>query len=189
MDRHTARISNLRLGAGRAALAVGVLALGACGSTDPPAPPPPCPTALLLEGAERTSVYRAGAEPRPDQLRYLAVLTDLSSVCRYYDEADGQGVDVDLSFNVIAERGPAIAGGEELEYFIATVGPDGRILAKDVLRGDLTFTEGEQRAGWNEDLTLRLPTVTPPEAANYALYIGFQLDDAQLRRREQPLLR
>ena len=177
-----------RLCPARAAVVVGVLALAACGSSDPEAPPPPCPTALLLDGAERTSAY-GGAEPRPDELRYLAVLTDLSSACRYYDDANGQGVDVDLSFKLIAERGPALSGSEEVTYFVATLGPDGQILARDVLRGDLPFAGDEERVGLSEALTLRLPSVTPSEAADYTLYIGFQLDDAELRRREQPLLR
>ena len=174
---------------GRSALLAGVLALGACGSSEPELPPPPCPTALFLDGAERTAVYRTGAEPRPSELRYLAVLTDLSSTCRYYGEAGSAGVDVDLSFKLIAERGPALSGSEEVTYFVATLGPDGQILARDALSGDLPFAGDEERVGLAEDLTLRLPSIRPAQAADYTLYVGFQLDDAQLRRREQPLLR
>lgn len=194
VDHRTATRSNLRLRLGRAAIvvgvpALGVLALGACGSSDPQAPPPPCPTAVLLDGAERTSAYRAGAESRPSDLLYFAVLTDLSSACRYFDDASGQGVDVDLSFKLIAERGPALSGSEEVTYFVATVGPDHQILARDVLSGDLPFTGDEERVGLAEDLTLRLPAITPAQGADYTLYIGFQLDDAELGRRQQPLLR
>jgi hypothetical protein len=170
-------------------LAAAALALGACGSSDPEAPPPPCPRASLLDGAERTSAYRAGSEARPSDLRYLAVLTDLSSACRYYGDGGSAGVDVDLTFNLIAERGPALPEVEELTYFVATVGPGRQIRSEHVLRGDLSFAEGEQRTGWTEELTLRLPGITPSQAADYTLYIGFQLDDAELRRREQPSLR
>jgi hypothetical protein len=169
---------------------VAVLTLGACGSSDPELPPPPCPRALLLDGAERTGAYRAGAEPRPSELRYLAVLTELSSACRYYDDGTREGVDVDLTFNLIAERGPALSGVEELTYFVATVGPDRQVRSEHVLRGDLSFAEGEQRTGWTEELTLRLPSITPAQAPEYTLYVGFKLDDAELRRRErQPPLR
>jgi hypothetical protein len=172
-------------------LGLGLLTLAGCGTSQPASqpPPPPCPTALILEGAERTSAYRAGAQPRASELRYIAVLRDLTSTCRYYTEQDGAGVDVDLTFNLIAERGPALSGSEPLTYFVATLGPDGRILDKELLRSDLTFAEGEERAGWSEDLTVRLPTVTSGEGADYRLYVGFQLDDAELRRRQQPLLR
>jgi hypothetical protein len=187
------------LPAGRAAAApkwrrlwigLALLALGACGSTTPePTPPPLCPATLLLEGAERTTTYRAGAEARPSEIRYLAVLRDLTSACRYYSGGEGAGVDVDLTFNLIAERGPALSGSEELTYFVATMAPDGRILAKETLKSELAFAANEDRTGWSEDLTLRLPTVTPNDGGGYTLYVGFQLDEAELVRRRQSLLR
>jgi hypothetical protein len=168
-----------------------VLLLGACGSTpQAPAPaPPPCPTALLLEGLERTTAYRPGAELRPSEISYLAVLTDLTSACRYGSGEEGADMEVDLNFAVVAERGPAMSGSEELTYFVATMGPDGRILGKEVLRSELAFVEGENRIGWSEELTLRVPSVTSENGGNYTLYVGFQLDDAELERRRQPLLR
>jgi hypothetical protein len=170
----------------RAGVVAAIFALGACGSAEPELPPPPCPTALFLDGAERTSAYRAGAEPRPDELRYLAVLTDLSSACRYVDE----GVEIDLTFGLIAERGPAFSSTpEEVSYFIAMLGPDRQILSKDVFAAELDFEEGYAGARWSEELTLLVRSVTPAQAENYTFYIGFQLDDAQLRRREQPVLR
>jgi hypothetical protein len=169
-----------------------VALVGACGSTAPaPAPePPPCPTALLLEGAERTTVYRAGldarAAPAANDLRYVAVLTDLTSACRYQDE----GVEVDLTFSLTAERGPAFGDApEEATYFIATLGPDGQILNKDRFPAELAFEEGFGGARWSEELTLLLRTVTPETGADYTLFVGFQLDDAELARRRQPLLR
>jgi hypothetical protein len=181
------------VGAGwRPWLALVLLALAGCGTSAPETPEPqpaPCPTALILEGAERTAAYRAGATPRAAEIRYIAVLRDLNSACRYYSGEGGAGVDVDLTFNLIAERGPAMSGSEPLTYFVATIGPDGKILDKELLQGDLTFAEGEERAGWSEDLTLRLPTVSSSEGAGYRLYVGFQLDDAELTRRQEPLLR
>ena len=165
-----------------------LVALGACGSTAPePAPqPPPCPTALLLEGAERTTAYRAGAEPRATEIRYFAVLTDLASACRYVEE----GVEVDLIFSLTAERGPAFASTpEEVTYFIATLGPDGQILTKGTYPAELDFEAGYAGARWSEELTLLIRSVTPAQAADYTLYVGFQLDHAELTRRGQPLLR
>ena len=169
----------------------GALGVAACASSDPDAPPPACPAALFLDGAERTSAYRAGAgaEPSPDQLRYIAVLADLTSSCNYFESGGNKGVDVDLTFNLIAERGPALSGVEELTYFVATVGPGRQVRSEHVLNGDLAFAEGEERAGWTESLTLRLPAVTPAVAKDYMLFIGFKLDDEELKRREQPLLR
>jgi hypothetical protein len=186
MEHRSAHVLMAWLRRGRAALLVGAMALGACGSSDPEAPPPPCPRALLLDGAERTSAYRAGSDARPSDLRYLALLTDLSSACRYGSE----GVEIDLTFDLIAERGPAFSSTpEEVTYFIATLGPDRQILTKDTYPAELDFEEGYAGARWSEELTLLIRSVTPAQAADYTLYIGFQLDEAELRRREQPLLR
>ncbi len=161
--------------------------LAACASSKPaPRPvPPACPAALVLEGAERTTSYRGG-ERSPDALQYLAVLTHLQSTCSYNDK----GVDVDLGLDLIAQRGPAAAQEKvPLTYFIATVGPERQILSKQLLDSEIEFTKGEDLAGVAEQLTLRLPAVTPEQAAAYSLYLGFQLDDADLERRLQPLLR
>ena len=84
-----------------------------CSTSAPPPPPPVCPTALFLQGAERTASYRPGSERQPDALRHLAVMTNLASGCRYGED----GVDMDLAFDLIAERGPALAGiSAELQF-------------------------------------------------------------------------
>ena len=166
----------------------GALSLAACASSDPEAPPPACPPALFLDGAAQTAVYTpgAGTEPRPDQLRYLAALSDLSSTCRYVDE----GVEMDLTFNLTAGRGPAFSSTpEEVTYFIATVGPDRRILKRDAYPAELSFGEGYAGARWSEQLTLLIRSIKPAQGQYYTLIVGFQLDDEELKRLEQPLLR
>jgi hypothetical protein len=143
---------------------------------------------LFLDGAEQTAVYSSGAgmEPNPDQLRFQAILSGLSSVCRYVDE----GVEVDLTFSLTAGRGPAFSTApEEVTYFIATVGPDQRILKRDAYSAELDFEEGYAGARWSEQLTLLIRSITPAQASYYTLFIGFQLDDEELQRREQALLR
>lgn len=156
--------------------------LSACGSSNPP-PSVPCPTVLLLKGAERTAEYRPGPDTRPADLRYLAVLSDLVSACRY-DEA---GAEVGLRFNLIAEQGPAYEGGPlQLTYFIATLAPDQEVWSKDLLDSEVMFPEGNRIAGNSEQMTVRLPGVEPAAGSGYEVYVGFQLDDAEMRRRLEP---
>lgn len=159
--------------------------LSACGSSNPP-PAAPCPTVLLLQGAERTADYRPGPGTRPADLRYLAVLTDLVSICRYEDE----GADVALRFNLIAEQGPAYEGGPlQLTYFVASLGPDEQILSKPLLDAEIAFPEGQQRAGSAQEMTVHMPGVTPATGPQYSVFLGFQLDDVEMRRRLEPDLR
>jgi hypothetical protein len=172
----------LRRGAGMALLG---LLLSACGSSSAPTAPPPCPTTLFLKGAERTAAYLPGTNPRPTDLQHLAVLTDLAAGCSY----DDGGADVALSFNLIAERGPAYGGSGPLQltFFVATIGPDQQVLNKELLDATVEFPEGQLLGGTAQELTVRLPAVEPDAGSQYAVYLGFQLDDAEIQRRLEAL--
>jgi hypothetical protein len=163
------------------------VSLAACSSTPepPPALPPACPDAAVLQGADSIAEF-AGADQRQSELRHLAVISSLVDSCVY----DGSGVLMDLSFKLIAERGPRHGDGPlELRYFVATVAPGDRILEKQLLESEILFAAGEPNAGLAEDLTLRIPGVAPEEGGAYRVYVGFQLDDAQLERRSRPFFR
>ena len=163
------------------------LALAGCASDESPAPQPPaCPPTLILQGAERTAAYSPGADPTPSALQHMAVLTNLASACSF----GGDGVDVDLAFDLIAERGPAMTGDTaELTYFVATLGPGEEVLAKQLLTSEIAFEPEERVAGIAEELTYRLPSVTAGQGQGYLIYLGFQLDPAELDQRLQPLFR
>jgi hypothetical protein len=156
------------------------LVVSACGSSDPEQPAAPCPTVLFLKGAERTADYRPGSSPRPADLRHLAVLTELVSICRY----EANGVDVALRFDLVAEKGPAYEGGPlRLTYFVASLDPDQQVLSKPLFDVDIEFPEDQQRAGSTQEMTLHMPAVTEAAGAGYSVFVGFQLDDAEMRRR------
>jgi hypothetical protein len=157
------------------------LLLAACGGGSSTTPPqPPCPTVLFLKGAERTADYRPGPSSRPGDLRHLAVLTDLVSLCRY----EGGGADVALRFDLVAEQGPAYGGGPlRLTYFVASLGPDRQVLSKPLFEVEIAFPEGQQRAGSTEEMTVHMPGVTEASGSRYSIFVGFQLDDAEMRRR------
>ena len=162
-----------------AAAALALLLLG-CGGSRPPAPPP-CPSVLLLKGAERTAAYRTTSNPRPADLEYLAVLNNLVSACGY----DDQGVDVALRFNLIVEQGPAFVDGAtpQFTYFVTTMDPEQQILSKDLFDSSVAFEGGANIAGNAEEMTVRMPGVATQNGSDYRVYVGFQLDDAEISRR------
>lgn len=175
-----------RSGAGRAnRIGAGllILLLSACTASRAPVPAP-CPTTLFLKGAERTAAYRPGPDPGPADLEHLAVLTDLVTACRYQEG----GVDVALRFNLIAEKGPAYGGGPlRFTYFVASLGPHQQILSKPLLDAEVVFPEDQQRAGTTQEMTVHMPGVTPATGPQYSVFLGFQLDDAEMRRRLEGL--
>lgn len=169
------RLGAIPGGAGaRRGILLGPLAaiLAACGLfADDPEVPTSCPRAEIPGGADVTASYRTGATRNPSALRYAAALSRLQSSCR-----DGAGnLEVDLAFDVIAERGPELGGAPvDVTYFVAVVGPDGRIQSKQLFNTQIDVEAGRATGGIREDLTLRLPGVTPAEARPLRIYIGFQ---------------
>ena len=97
------------------------------------------PLGLVPGWRRATAVYRDGAAPRPDDLRYLAALTDLSSACRYSDDRRRGRPHLQFDRRSAARR--SLAGTQEVTYFVATVGPDqsglstGRVAATRLCRG------------------------------------------------------
>ena len=145
----------------------------------------PCPPVQVLQGAEAVSSYQPGRQGDPSALRYVAGMGDLSSTCRYA----GDGVEVEIALNLLVERGPALEGeAARLDYFVATVAPGQQIQSKQLLTSDVSLPAGQQTAGVREELTLRLPLMAPAGAARLSVFLGFQLDESDLRR-ERPMLR
>jgi hypothetical protein len=170
------------------ALALSLLALTAmtaCSSNEEAgAPAPACPRAFIIDAAARMAVPPPSVSEDPQALRYVAALSDIRSDCRH----SGSAVEVDLGFNLLAQRGPALeADRVNLAYFVATIGPDQSILDKQTFDAEIRFAEGRQVAGTFEALTLRLPTASSAADALPQLYVGFQLDPAELRGIPSPL--
>ena len=156
--------------------------IAAC-SSDRSQMPPACPTAVLLEGAENISTHVPASGRRPEDLQLVAALSGLVSAC----QVAGPDVDVALAFNVLGERGPAYGTPPvRLTYFIATVGPDRRIVDKQLFDIELAIPPDQVTAGLRETLTLRLPGMGQAEAARHRIYVGFQLDEAARRERLEP---
>jgi hypothetical protein len=157
------------------ALAPGLIACG--GSRNPP---PPCPQAAIAQGADTVTVYRPGSERTGADVRYLAVMADAVSACRY---EDGRVV-VDLALLLVAERGPAYAGPAELTYVVGVVGPGGDLLGREVFTTAIDIPEGSGGAGAIEELTQFIPGVTPREGGAYRVLLGFELSEEEVRRRQ-----
>jgi hypothetical protein len=172
----------MRLAAGLTLVAL--TAVTACSSNEEGAPPgQACPLAFIIDGASRIAVPPPSVNEDPQALRYVAALSDIRSDCRH-DEA---AVEVDIGFDLLAQRGPALEGDRvNVTYFVATIGPDQTILDKQTFEAEVLFPEGRQVAGIFEALTLRIPIASAADALP-ELYVGFQLDPAELRGIPSPL--
>ncbi len=127
-----------------------------------------CPPAQIAVPSDRIGYNNADGE-----LRFVGILEQLTSSCRR-DEDD---VEVDITFIMRAERGPAFEDKPvRLNYFLATVDPKREIVDKQVLGLQLDFEPDQAESALRESVTLRLPASTEASGANYSLYLGFQPD-------------
>lgn len=147
------------------------LALAGCsmlGSGEPEPIPPGCPPVHALIGADRVSSY-GSPEGRADDLEYVAALNQVRSRCRALDD----GIEVDVAFELVVERGPALPSDPlRIGYFIATLAaPDDRLIGKRVVPVELAFG-GAELAGTTETVTLRLTGLDPASPPTRRLVVG-----------------
>lgn len=127
-----------------------------------------CPPAQIAVPSDRI-----GHNNEEGELRFVAIMEQLDSSCR----RDDDDVEVDITFVMRAERGPAFEGQPvRLTYFLATVDPKREIVDKQILDVQLDFEPDQPESALRERVTLRLPASTEATGANYNLYLGFQPD-------------
>ena len=160
-------------------LALGLLS--GCGLFGGDTPPPPCPRAAILDQARTTSLYGEGAEHTFTNVSYELAIITLSGVCEYDVDEGRTAIRSVLTIGLEAKRGPA---GEaltvELPYFVAIADPERRIIAKEVFRSPLVFTETGVRSQRTEEVEQIIPIPQQSFGGDYEIFVGLQLDRDQL---------
>lgn len=166
---------------------VAVAALAACaGPTEPgPGEPAGCPEVGILADASRAFYLATPNQPAPEQVIATARIDDFSGDCDYGDAA--VAVDMDLTFQV--RTGPAFDGSPlPVDYFVAVVDPQGRILNKEVFRIAAEIPADALGLVLEESLALTVPLPAGPASGSaYELVIGLQLTPAQLQINRDPM--
>lgn len=162
-----------------AAAVLGTLALAGCGSTEQAAAPD-CPPVLILADAERFTQYRPGAGRDITDIEAEGEITGFKGAC----QLTKTGMEVTLAVSFAVQAGPADSDGvATFSYFVAVPAYYPEPQAKAVLPVKVGFPQGTTRVSFvDEEVTLTLPD---RGAAAPEIYIGFQLDDEQLRRNRQ----
>jgi hypothetical protein len=140
---------------------------------------PPCPPVRIDNATATVTKFKDGPGRDVTDIEYQAEILGFKGQCVYGTERVDVIVDIDFALT----SGPAISGGTApLYYFVAIPqffpAEDGkkilqvnrRLPAKPALRE--TFTESGVR--------VRIPLQKDQAGAAFDVYIGFQLDNAQL---------
>ena len=167
---------------------VAVAALAACGGPTQPGPGEPagCPAVGILADAARAFYLATPDRPDPDQVIATARIDDFVGDCDYEDTA--VSVDMDLTLQVLAG---AVFDGRSLpvDYFVAVVDPQGRILNKEVFRVQAEIPADARGISLEETLSLSVPLPDGPASGSaYELVVGLQLTPQQLQINRDPAL-
>ncbi len=151
--------------------------MAACGGSEPTAPP--CPQVAFLADASEITKFRNDVRPDENDVVYRAAMANLSGGCIYLDDA----VEVDVDIEIVAQRGPALAGETiEIAYFVAVTDPADRILGRQEFRVSLDLDEDDGSGGVSEALRQLVPLPrgigTGPE---HQILMGFELTPSELR--------
>jgi hypothetical protein len=163
----------------RPALAgIALLALAACDTPifQKPAPPPPCPTVAAVDDAARLTRFSGAGRDLTD-VAFEAEVGDMTGSCGY----DGDTIDVDLTVQFIASRGPADqARRADFRYFVAIARRDQTVVARKEFDSFIEFPGNQTRAGIVEELAQRIPIKSGESGTNFIIYIGFALTPEEL---------
>ena len=137
-----------------------------------------CPAASILGNAERVAQFKQGAGRDLIDVMFQAEIGKLNMTCRYLK---GRVV-TDISFELIAERGPAARNRTgEFDYFVAISDPKGKVLAKENFHSKIAFAENRRRAGILEEIEQSIPLRKDEDGGAYEILVGFQLTEDQMK--------
>ncbi|HYD67055.1 lipoprotein [Azospirillum sp.] len=175
MDR---RDRNIGTPVRKSLLALGALAaLAGCSAPTSSEMVLACPKVSIVRDLAEVTQFRAGGRDGSDVVT-RAALADYSGNCDYTRD----GVTVNLSLYVIAERGPALQGNQaSYRYFVAVTPPnETQPRAKTEFESTIDFPAGQPRAGNKEEVTPTIPLPRDANAKDWQVLVGFQLTPEQL---------
>jgi hypothetical protein len=162
---------SLREAAPGAAL-LGLLALVGCGSFshESKTPAEACPSATILRPLANTAIFAPGSEPRPENVAFYGLLSEVDSKCTYSAGA----VMMTLDVIVIGQRGPvAKDNAVDLNYFVAVTTPQQEILSKKPFSVRIVFPPDRVRAGVTDHIDEEIP-LDGHKGSDLTVDLGFQ---------------
>ena len=159
-------------------LVVGLLLTG-CTTASQMAMLPACPQVSILSDAATVTKYRAGPGRDPTDVMLSAEIGAFKGDCAYDENG---AVQMNLTLAIDAQRGPAQTGAPvDLAYFVAVPAFYPKPEAKQVFTIPISFPDNANRVRTvDETLSITIPLDDRKQGPNTQVYLGFQLDPAEL---------
>lgn len=135
-----------------------------------------CPVSVIAPDADKLAVFSPGGSGIND-VRYGVMVNALSSRCSRTDH--GLVVDTRVEFRLVA-KDPTLRTGSFV-YFVSVVDSNREILTKQTYAVPFEFGPREMALTRRDELISNLPLRNVSTGGAYAVVVGLQLTEAQLR--------
>jgi hypothetical protein len=143
--------------------------------------PPPCPRAVVGEGAGRLTRFD-GSGKDPTNVVFEAEIVDLAGSCLYDDEE----IEVDLQIQIVAGRGPAAADDSaRFNYFVAIANTDKAILAREAFDAVIDLSGNQTRNEIVEEIEQTIPIPEGGSGGNLVIVVGLEMTPEELEFNRQ----
>lgn len=149
-----------------------------------------CPTVKVMEELRRSVEFQDPAKPSDKTEISRATIKNVSARC-----SQGDDLAVELDITVDTALGPKARVKKTdkphfvFPYFVAVVGPQGNVMAKEIFATSFAYENGEDTMAKTETITQYIPLGDGGTLPAYSILIGFQLSEEQLTfNRTQPVL-
>lgn len=138
----------------------------------------------MLRDAAEVIRYKPGPGRDMTDIMEHAKFAQLGLKCDH----KGNRLEIALTIDIAVERGPAAQGREvQLPYFVAVLGPDDEILAKEIFTSVAQVPPERRRLGIREETEQIIPLQDFQTGANFEIMIGFQLTEVELEENRRRL--
>jgi hypothetical protein len=171
----------------RLALLAAPLLLAACETlssldfSPEPEIPPPCPRAVVGEGAGRLTRFDGGGKD-PTNVLFEAEIADLAGSCIY----DDTEISVEMQIQIVAGRGPAATDDNaKVNYFVAVTRTDKTILAREAFDAVIELPGNQTRNEIIEEIEQTIPIPEGGSGGNLVIVVGFEMTPDELEFNRQ----
>jgi hypothetical protein len=144
--------------------------------------PPPCPRAVVGEGAGRLTRFDGGGKD-PTNVLFEAEIADLAGTCIY----DDTEISVDLQIQIVAGRGPAATDDDaKVNYFVAIARTDKTVLAREAFDAVIELSGNQTRNEIIEEIEQTIPIPEGGSGGNLVIVVGFEMtpDEFEFNRQQ-----
>ena len=159
-------------------LALGVVVgVTGCNFVDEKKLHPRCPNFLLLAHAERMTKFNDGPGRDITDVDFSTKITNFMGSCDHTIS----GIEAELFVEISVHRGPGNRSRKaSFEYFIAIPRFHPAPTGKKILPITVKFEKNKNRLVYRDQISIKMPLGHNEVAANYDVYLGFQLTNKQL---------